>query len=82
MPTPTPRKYWFPAKRYGWGWGPPCAWEGWATLAVFLILITAGAFWLTRISVLAYIVYAVVLGGLLFGVCWIKGEPPRWRSGP
>ena len=28
-------RYWFPAKRYGWGWGFPITWEGWLTLAVF-----------------------------------------------
>ena len=26
-------KYWFPAKRYGWGWGPPNNWQGWVVLA-------------------------------------------------
>jgi hypothetical protein len=25
-------KYWLPAKRYGWGWGVPCAWQGWCVL--------------------------------------------------
>jgi hypothetical protein len=25
----TERKYWFPAKRYGWGWGIPSSWQGW-----------------------------------------------------
>jgi hypothetical protein len=26
-------RYWFPAKRYGWGWGLPVTWQGWAVLA-------------------------------------------------
>ena len=25
---PDPPRYWFPAKRYGWGWGPPSTWQG------------------------------------------------------
>jgi hypothetical protein len=25
---------WFIAKRYGWGWGLPCAWQGWVVFAV------------------------------------------------
>ena len=29
-------RYWFPAKRYGWGWGPPATWQGWAVLAAFV----------------------------------------------
>jgi len=24
----TERDYWFPAKRYGWGWGIPNRWQG------------------------------------------------------
>jgi hypothetical protein len=32
------QKYWFPAKRYGWGWGLPITWQGWLTLVVFILL--------------------------------------------
>jgi hypothetical protein len=21
--------FWFPAKKFGWGWGPPVKWQGW-----------------------------------------------------
>ena len=28
-----------------------------------------------------YVIYVVALCGLLIGVCWLKGEPPRWRWG-
>jgi len=34
---------WFPQKRYGWGWGFPFKWQGWAVLAVFIALILSGA---------------------------------------
>lgn len=30
------RKYWFPAKRYGWGWGLPVRWQGWVCLAAYM----------------------------------------------
>jgi large subunit ribosomal protein L4 len=36
-------RYWFPVKRYGWGWGLPTAWQGWAVLAVFAGLMVAGS---------------------------------------
>lgn len=26
------KKIWFPAKRYGWGWGLPVTWQGWVVL--------------------------------------------------
>jgi hypothetical protein len=28
-------RYWFPAKRYGWGWGPPTMWQGWVVTALW-----------------------------------------------
>ena len=34
-------KNWFPAKRYSWGWGFPCAWQGWLVFVAFLALIIA-----------------------------------------
>lgn len=35
-------QYWFPAKRYGWGWGLPLRWQGWIVLALFIALIALG----------------------------------------
>jgi hypothetical protein len=35
-------KLWFPAKRYGWGWGFPTVWQGWAVLAAFFALLAVG----------------------------------------
>ena len=36
---PNDQRYWFPAKRYGWGWGFPRTWQGRVVLAVYVILI-------------------------------------------
>ena len=75
-------KYWFPAKRYGWGWGLPSTLQGWLVLAAFLGLVVAGAVvFPPTVSPVFYFVYIVVLGVLLLGVCRLKGEPPRWRWG-
>lgn len=74
-------RYWFPAKRYGWGWGFPCAWQGWAVMAVFAALLVAGAVaLLPDYNPAAYILYAVFLCVLLVAVCRLKGEPPAWRG--
>ena len=29
-------RYWFRAKRYGWGWGLPCSWQGWVFFLIWL----------------------------------------------
>jgi hypothetical protein len=29
----------FPAKRYGWGWGPPVRWQGSLALTALLMLV-------------------------------------------
>jgi hypothetical protein len=77
-----PNKYWFPAKRYGWGWGLPITWQGWLVFISFLGLVVAGAFLFPPATSLAeYLVYVVVLSAALVGVCWLTGEPPHWRWG-
>lgn len=79
--TDEPR-YWFPAKRYGWGWGPPTAWQGWVVLIGFFALVLAGAVLvLPQRGPVAFVAYTLVLSGLLVVICWIKGERPRWRWG-
>jgi hypothetical protein len=78
----TEREYWFPAKRYGWGWGIPNRWQGWLVLAVFAGLLVAGSLLLPPGAELgAFLIYVAVLCTLLVAVCWLKGEPPRWRWG-
>ena len=75
-------RYWFRAKRYGWGWGLPLTWEGWVVLAAFIVLTVAACvvFPPTRAAP-AFVASVVGLSVLLVAVCWLKGEPPRWRWG-
>jgi hypothetical protein len=76
------RRYWFPAKRYGWGWGFPATWQGWVVLAIYVGLIGAGAVVISPSSRPAmFAAYLVVLTILLVAVCWSTGEPPHWRWG-
>jgi len=73
--------YWFPAKRYGWGWGVPQRWQGWVVLAVFAALIAAGAAFLPQLGPLLFLAYSAAVCAVLVAVCWLKGEPPSWRRG-
>jgi len=74
------KRCWFPAKRYGWGWGLPSVWQGWVVLITYFTLVLGGIPFIQvpRGSVL-YV--ASVLTVALIAVCWLKGEPPRWRWG-
>ena len=75
-------KYWFPAKRYGWGWGPPRAWQGRLVLLTFAALLALGAVvLLPRHETGYFVLYTVILCGVLLVVCYVAGEPPSWRWG-
>jgi hypothetical protein len=76
------KKYWFPAKRYGWGWGLPTTWQGWVVVLAFFVLLAAGGAYLQpqRGNGL-FLIYAGTLCVLLTVVCWLKGEPPGSRRG-
>lgn len=73
-------KIWFPAKKCGWGWGAPCAWQGWVVLVVFVILLCVTSALLLRSGHFGlYITSAAVLCISVIAICLIKGERPRWR---
>jgi hypothetical protein len=80
---PNGESYWFPAKRYGWGWGAPVTWQGWVVVVIWAAALAEGLFllrhhqnapWLR----LAYMLLMCILIGV---VCYLKGEPPKWRWG-
>ncbi len=81
-----PNRYWFRRKLFGWGW-TPATWEGWLTLLVFVVAMVWNA---TRIdnashsvsdTLLNLLPQTVVLVAILIGVCFWKGEPPKWQWG-
>jgi len=79
-------KYWFKAKKYGWGWYPS-TWEGWVVFGIFIIF---NFYQFININSENYsgsdilINYAPLLIASLFiliAFCFITGEQPRWRWG-
>ncbi|MCP3705893.1 hypothetical protein M3I54_02625 [Paraburkholderia sp. CNPSo 3274] len=75
-------KYWFRAKRYGWGWGLPLTWQGWVVLVVYALSIALSAIFFEPHGYPFAFAGLVILATLaLSAVCWLKGEPPRWRWG-
>jgi len=76
------KRYWFPTRRYGWGWALPTAWQGWVVLTAFLVLaLFAATLFPPSSNPGAFTVVVIVLAALLVVICWIKGEPPRWSWG-
>jgi len=81
--VPLPKdQAWFPAKRYGYGWGLPGKWQGWAVMIGFLAALILGAVLLIRIHIILYLAWVVVVSGALTAICYAKGETPGWRDGP
>ena len=73
---------WFPARRFGWGWGPPRTWQGWVALGLYLLMLVIGVVGIDPDR--QQVLFAGWLIGwtLAFGVvCWLKGEKPRWSWG-
>jgi hypothetical protein len=68
MPLPKERA-WFPAKRYGYGWGLPRRWPGWLVFIGYV-----GAF-VTGIRLIPaapgyFFGYAFGITALLVAICW------------
>ena len=71
---------WFPAKRYGWGWGLPTRWQGWVTLSSYLGVLAGSSYLLDVQSPLFLSV--VASSSLVFtSLCYLKGEKPSWSWG-
>jgi hypothetical protein len=76
-----PPRYWFPAKRYGWGWGPPSTWQGWVVLIGWIAILIPVSILLAPYSLPLYFVFLALMVAAIIAICYAKGEPPRWRWG-
>ena len=77
------KEIWFPAMKYGYGWGLPVTWQGWVVMLAYILLMTAGGLWLTGKPFLFvfFPLYVIVLSAVLIYICWKKGEKPDLRWG-
>ena len=73
---------WFPAKTYGWGWGMPCAWQGWLVLAGYAgAMVVTALYFPPAQNGLAFALCTGLATAALLLICWFKGEKPGWRWG-
>jgi len=75
-----PNQYWFKRKLYGWGW-TPVKWQGWLVLFVWIVFFFCGVVTM-KFEPTKMFVFTVLAVGLLFYICYKKGEKPGWRWGP
>lgn len=76
------RRYWFTAKRYGFGWGLPITWQGWVVSFVYLVAIVVLSFVLDLTeNVFPFVGSVMVMTSVFLAICWKKGEPLKWRWG-
>lgn len=70
---------WFPAMKYGVGWGFPVTWQGWAVLLSYFALLFLGTLFIriSPILIFPFIIYTFILTGILIYICWKKGEKPK-----
>ena len=75
--------FWFPVKRYGWGWGLPVRWQGWVVFVAYLVLLYVGIYYFKpQRDVLGMSLYISLLTVALIAIVAIKGERPvGWRWG-
>jgi hypothetical protein len=75
--------FWFPVKRYGWGWGLPVRWQGWLVFASYAALMYLGIdYFRPRRDLVGLIVYAAILTMAFIAIVVAKGERPAgWRWG-
>ena len=74
-------KPWFRVKRFGYGAGLPCSWEGWAVLAVFLTIAVGGGV-LVEAHPIAHLVTVLTATAVVVAIAWRKSDGPwKWRNG-
>ena len=80
------KTYWFRAKTYGWGW-VPATWQGWVILGIYVLALVLRA---TQLEMqlhtqsqflIRFALEAIGLTIILIGICYLTGEPPKWRWG-
>lgn len=72
---------WFLPKRHGYGAGMPIAWQGWAVLAAYLIVVISASFLFEPTPyVLGAVLFVATAALLVVAAAKTRGGW-RWRSG-
>jgi membrane-anchored protein YejM (alkaline phosphatase superfamily) len=62
--------------------GLPITWQGWIVFAAYLLSLPLGYLWFPpHQKLIGFMVYTHAVTAVLVVICWLTGEPPRWRWG-
>jgi hypothetical protein len=80
-----PKKLWFKAKWYGWGW-TPVSWKGWLVTTAYVGLMIISANLLVQSSPkeeidTTFVLTAIILTLIFLYIAYKKGEKPHWSWG-
>jgi len=81
-----PNHYWFRRKIFGWGW-TPATWQGWIVLLLFAVLVVLNFKRIDSVShsasdtLINFIPQLIIMTFVLIGICYKKGEKPKWQWG-
>lgn len=74
-------RIWFKAKKYGWGWYP-ATWEGWLIILTYAVIFTALLKSMNSTNMFFISILQIIgLTTILFIICILTGEKPKWRWG-
>lgn len=73
-------RFWFHAKRFGIGWGPPATWQGWVSFIGWWTAFAGGVELIGPARPVAHTVFVCGMIMVLLLICSLKGEAQR-RAG-
>ena len=82
-----PNNLWFKRKLYGWGW-TPVKWQGWVVILAYILILfilfkdvdpEVNTF---KENLIPVFLLFIILTVILIGICYKKGESPKWQWGP
>jgi hypothetical protein len=66
------KEIWFPAKKYGYGWGFPITWQGWAIFVAYVVMLLGGGYVAETNEMMfsaAFVLYFVAITVALICIC-------------
>ncbi|WOD08164.1 hypothetical protein [Marinomonas sp. GJ51-6] len=71
---------WFPAKKNGFGWSRPTAWQGWFVQMFYLFSVGLISFFVDPKEELStWLILVSISTVTLLVVYYVKGEAPNWK---